>query len=57
MQVIEVRFIGADNTDLRFFEVMSNNKKLARDLPDIINEEQMETQFENYVFSIHWSTD
>jgi hypothetical protein len=57
MQIVEVRFIGADNSNLRFFEVISNDKKLTRDLPDIINEEQMETQFMNYVFRIHWSTD
>lgn len=53
--LINVRFIGADNHDLRFFEVMTDRRDIQ--MPDIINEEQMETQYLQYKFCIHWSND
>ncbi len=55
--MINVRFIGADNQDLRFFEVMTDRHDIRTIMPDIINEEQMETQYLQYKFCIHWSND
>lgn len=55
--LVDVRFIGADNRDLRFFEVMTDNPSVRKTIPDIINEEQMETQYLQYKFCIRWEND
>lgn len=55
--LVDVRFIGADNRDLRFFEVMTDNPNIRKTIPDIINEEQMETQYLQYKFHILWNND
>lgn len=55
--LVNVRFIGSDNHDLRFFEVMTDKPEIRKCMPDIINEEQMETQYLQYKFCIRWDND
>ena len=55
VKTIEARFVGVDNSDLRFFEVITNNPEIRRKIPYIINEEQMGLMFLDQVCKIQWN--
>lgn len=54
IKIVEARLVGKDNYDLKFFEVITDDPEIRKNIPYIINEEQMELLFLDPSCKVKW---